>query len=122
MAHFAKLDNDNNVIEVIVVHNKELLDENGNESEARGIAFLTEWSGGYSNWKQTSYNGNFRKNYASISYSYDEAKDAFIPPKPYASWALNEETCLWEAPTPYPTDNKRYKWDEPTLAWIEVTE
>jgi hypothetical protein len=121
MAHFAKLDNNNNVIEVIVVHNKELLDENGNESEARGIAFLTEWSGGYSNWKQTSYNGNFRKNYAGIGYSYDRTKDAFIPLKPFASWVLNEETCLWGAPTPMPTDGKRYYWDEATTAWIEVT-
>jgi hypothetical protein len=122
MAHFAKLDSDNNVIEVIVVHNNELLDENGNESEARGIAFLTEWSGGYSNWKQTSYNGTFRKNYAGIGYTYDSTRDAFIAPQPYPSWTLNEDTCCWIPPTPMPTDNKRYKWDEPTLAWIEVTE
>jgi hypothetical protein len=122
MAHFAKLDSDNNVIEVIVVHNNELLDENGNESEARGIAFLTEWSGGYSNWKQTSYNGTFRKNYACIGYTYDSTRDAFIAPQPYPSWTLNEDTCRWEPPVPMPIDGKRYKWDEPTLDWIEVTE
>jgi hypothetical protein len=122
MAHFAKLDSDNNVIEVSVVHNNELLDENGNESEARGIAFLTEWSGGYSNWKQTSYNSTFRKNYAGIGYTYDSTRDAFIAPQPYPSWTLNEDTCRWEPPVPMPIDNKRYKWDEPTLDWIEVTE
>ena len=122
MAHFAKLDSDHNVIEVSVVHNNELLDENGNESEARGIAFLTEWSGGYSNWKQTSYNGTFRKNYAGIGYTYDSTRDAFIAPQPYPSWTLNEDTCRWEPPVPMPIDGKRYKWDEPTLDWIEVTE
>lgn len=93
MAHFAKLDESNIVTEVIVVHNNELLD-NGVESEAKGIAFCQSLFGG--NWKQTSYNGNIRKNYAGIGFSYDEQRDAFIPPKPEGDWILNENTCLWE--------------------------
>jgi hypothetical protein len=93
MGHFAKLDENNVVLEVNVVNNAVL--DPANE-EASGVAFLTEWSGGYSNWKQTSYNGSIRKNYAGIGYTYDEARDAFIAPKPKGNWALNEETCLWE--------------------------
>ena len=117
MAHFAEVDENNIVIEVNVVDNDKLLDPNGVEQESLGVAFLTIWSGGYSNWKQTSYNGKFRKNYAGIGYTYDSQRDAFIPPKPFDSWILNEETCLWYAPTPYPTDNKDYYWDEETLSW-----
>lgn len=120
MAHFAKLDENNVVLEVHVVHNNELLDENGQESEAKGIAFLTTWSGGYTNWKQTSYNGNMRKNYAGIGFTYDAQRDAFIAPKPFPSWSLDESTCRWTAPVPMPTDDKRYRWDEPTLSWVEV--
>ena len=118
MAHFAKLDSNNQVLEVHVVNNNELLDASGNESEAMGIAFLTIWSGGYTNWRQTSYNGNFRKNYAGIDYTYDSNRDAFIPPKPYPSWILDEVTCLWSAPIPMPTDGQMYLWDENTLNWI----
>lgn len=114
MAHFAKLDNNNIVIEVNVVNNDVL---NLSNEEASGIAFLTEWSGGYSNWKQTSYSGSFRKNYAGIGYTYDEARDAFIPPKPYNSWVLDETTCLWNPPTPYPSDGQKYKWVEDDLNW-----
>jgi hypothetical protein len=119
MAHFAKLNENNIVLEVNVVHNNELLDEHGHESEAKGIAFLANWSGGYANWKQTSYSGSIRKNYAGVGFTYDATRDAFIPPKPFASWTLNETTCLWEAPTPMPTDNKRYSWDEEQLIWVE---
>jgi hypothetical protein len=94
MAHFAKLDENNVVLEVNVVNNAEL---DPNNEEASGIAFLTEWSGGYSKWKQTSYNGSFRKNYAGIGHTYDSVRDAFIAPKPEeGNWVLNEETCLWE--------------------------
>jgi hypothetical protein len=121
MAHFAKLDENNIVLEVNVVNNNELLDENGQESEQKGIDFLTSWSGGYSNWKQTSYNGNFRKNYAGMGFTYDSGRDAFIPPKPYNSWILNEDTCLWDSPVPYPTDGKMYSWNEETTSWVEVT-
>lgn len=117
MAHFAKLDNNNKVLEVNVVDNTTL---DVNNEEASGIAFLTEWSGGYTNWKQTSYNGNIRKNYAGIDYTYDAGRDAFIPPQPWASWTLNEITCQWEPPIEYPTDDKSYYWDEPTLSWIEL--
>lgn len=118
MAHFAKLDENNVVTQVIVVHNNELMD-NSQESEAKGVAFCQSLFGG--NWKQTSYNGNIRKNYAGIGYVYDSGRDAFIPPKPFNSWLLNETTCLWEAPVSYPTDGKRYYWDEPTLSWVQNT-
>jgi len=119
MAHFAKLDENNVVLEVLVVHNNELL-QDGVESEAKGIQFLIDWSGGYTNWKQTSYNGNIRKNYAGIGYTYDATRDAFIPPQPFPSWVLNEDTCLWDAPTPYPTDGQFYQWDESVTNWVAV--
>lgn len=119
MAHFAKLDENNVVLEVHCVNNIELLTSEGQESETMGYAFLVRWSGGYSRWKQTSYNGTIRKNYAGVGYTYDSTRDAFIPPKPFASWVLNETTCRWEAPTPYPTDNKAYSWNEEQLVWIE---
>lgn len=97
MAHFAQLDNNDTVTQVIVVHNNELLD-NGVESEAKGIAFCKSLFGADTRWVQTSYNGNIRKNYAGIGYTYDEAFDAFIPPKPdlEGDWVLNEDTCQWE--------------------------
>ena len=118
MAHFAKLDQNNKVIEVHVIHNNELLDEQGNESEAKGIEFLTQWSGGHTHWKQTSYNGTTRKNYAGIGFTYDAQRDAFIPPKPFASWLLDEATCRWKAPAQMPSDGKRYNWNEATLSWV----
>ena len=116
MAHFAKLDDNNVVLEVHCVHNNELLDENGNESEAKGIAFLVDWSGGYTNWKQTSYNANFRKNYAGIGYTYREDIDAFVPPQPYPSWILNAN-FIWKAPVDMPNDNQIYNWNEANQAW-----
>ena len=119
MAHFCKLEN-NVVTQVIVVSNQDILDENGQENEQKGIDFCSNLLGG--TWKQTSYNARIRKNYAGIGYTYDETLDAFIPPQPFASWTLNNETAQWEAPTPYPTDDKRYTWDEATIAWVEVAE
>ena len=119
MAHFAELDENNVVLRVIVVNNNETIDVDGVEKEAIGVAFCEKLLGG--TWKQTSYNGNIRKNYAGIGYTYDAQKDAFIPPKPYNSWVLDENTCRWEAPVPYPQDGKRYLWDEATLTWIEIT-
>ena len=95
MAYFAKLDTENNVIEVHAVHNNELLDENGIEREEKGVAFLVNWSGGYPYWKQTSYNKRIRKNSAGIGYTYDSVRDAFIPPKPTPDAVLDEETCQW---------------------------
>ena len=118
MAHFAKLDENNVVIDINVVHNNELLDENGNESEARGIEFLTIWSGGYTNWKQTSYNATIRKNYAVIGGTYDPARDVFIGIKEYPSWVLNETTCQYEPPVARPQDGNFYLWDEATVSWI----
>ena len=129
MAHFAKLDA-NNVVTFVTVGRQE---DDGQE------AALTARTGDV--YKQTSYNTRggvhydpntnqpsadqskaFRKNYAGLGYTYDESRDAFIPPKPYASWLLNETTCLWDAPVAYPTDGKRYTWDEATTLWVEMQE
>jgi hypothetical protein len=119
MAHFAQLNEQNIVTQVIVVANEELLLD-GIESEEKGVAFCQSLFGG--TWKQTSYNGNIRKNYAGIGDTYDSERDAFIAPQPYPSWILVEETCLWQSPTPYPTDEKFYSWDESTLTWVERTQ
>ena len=118
MAHFAKLDADSIVTDVIVVNNESIDNLPFPESEPVGVTFLIDWSGGYSNWKQTSYNAQFRKNYASSGYSYDIGRDAFIPPRPYPSWLLDEQTCQWDPPVPYPTDGKPYVWDETTKTWV----
>jgi len=127
MAHFAKLGLENKVIAVHVVNNNELL-VNGVENEQKGIDFLNNIHKTNDVWKQTSYNTfggvhkldgtPFRKNYAGKGYTYDEARDAFIPPKPYDSWILNEDACLWEAPVAYPDDGKDYKWNEETTSWV----
>ena len=114
MAHFAKLDENNIVIEVNLVANDSLDKDN---EEASGVAFLTQWSGGYTNWKQTSYNGNIRKQYAGIGYTYDAVNDVFIAPKPYPSWSL-DQNFDWQPPTPMPTEGKWY-WDEDSLSWLE---
>lgn len=115
MAHFAEIGLDNVVLRVLVVDNKELLDDQGQELEAFGKRFLRNIFGG--TWVQTSYNANFRKHFAGIGYTYDSQRDAFIPPKPYASWTLNEDTCLWGAPTPKPDDGNAYNWNEDTQEW-----
>lgn len=120
MAHFAKLDENNVVLEVHVVNNDDILNLPFPASEPVGIEFLKNWSGGYTNWKQTSYNNNFRYHYAGIGYQYDAQRDAFIAPKPFESWVLNEETLFWEPPVFYPTDGKTYFWDEPTTSWKEM--
>lgn len=118
MAHFAELDENNKVLRVIVVNNSELLDEFGNELEQKGINFCINLLGG--RWIQTSYNNNFRKNFAGQDWVYDPIRDAFIKPKPYESWILNEETCRWEPPIPYPMEeNKAHYWDEQTISWKE---
>lgn len=118
MAHFAEIDENNVVLRVIVVNNADTSDGNDVEREYIGIAFCESLLGG--TWVQTSYNGNIRKNYAGIGYTYDPQRDAFIPPQPYNSWVLVEETCQWTAPVPRPTDGKNYRWDEPTVSWIEI--
>ena len=116
MAHFAELDENNVVLRVIVVSNADALDENGSESETVGAAFCQNLFGG--TWVQTSYNGNIRKNYAGIGYTYDAALDAFVPPQIYPSWVLNSDTAQWEAPVPKPSDGKIYRWDENVCNWV----
>ncbi len=118
MAHFAKLDDNNIVKQVIVVSNNELLDESGIESEQKGIDFCTNLFGGQ--WIQTSYNGSIRKNYAGQGYFYDSILDAFIAPQPYPSWVLDAD-AKWQPPTPYPVEEgKFFNWDELTLSWVEI--
>lgn len=118
MAHFAELDDQNVVKQVVVVDNQSMLDD-GVEKEGKGIALLTSLFGGL--WKQCSYNGKFRKNYPGPGYTYDARRDAFIGPRPFASWTLAEDTCRWAPPTPYPADGERYMWDERTATWVKVT-
>jgi len=105
MSHFAKINSDSIVTEVIVAEQAFI------NSGAVGDSFL---------WVQTSYNNNFRKNYAGIGFTYDSTRDAFIAPQPFPSWTLNEDTCQWEAPVAYPDDDKMYNWDESTTNWKEV--
>ena len=125
MAHFAELDSNNVVKQVIVVSNADTSTAQGEEKESIGIAFCERLLGG--TWVKTSYNATIRKNYAGIGYTYDKDRDAFIPPKPYASWVLNETTCLWDSPVAYPTDigtteePKRYSWNEETIGWDLIT-
>ena len=126
MASFAKIGLNNKVIEVQSVVNEVLQDSNGVEQENIGIDFLTKLTG-WAIWKQTSYNTiggvhssggtPLRKNHAGIGYTYDEDRDAFIPKKPFASWILNETTCLWEAPIALPDTENRYNWNEETQQW-----
>lgn len=121
MAHFAQIDENNVVVQVLVVSDAE---------EHRGQEFLADDLGLGGTWKKTSYNTQggvhalggtpYRKNYAGIGYTFDAARDAFIPPKPFNSWLLNETSCLWEAPVAYPTDGKMYTWDEASTSWVEV--
>ena len=119
MAHFAQLEN-NIVTKVIVVANQDILDENGQESEQKGIDFCSNLLGG--TWIQTSYNAKIRKNYAGVGYTYDETLDAFVSPKPYASWVLDETKVQWKAPVDYPTDEGRFNWNETTLTWDLIVE
>ena len=121
MAHFAKLNSENIVEQILVVSNEVATNEQA------GVDFLNNLLKTNDTWKQTSYNTvggvhklggtPFRKNYAGVGYKYDESRDAFIAPKPYNSWTLNETSCLWEAPTPYPDDGNLYIWDEENLTW-----
>jgi hypothetical protein len=117
MGHYAKIDENNVVTQVVVVDNKDMADAFGVEKEHIGAAHLEKILGG--TWKQTSYNGNMRKNYAGIGYTYRADIDAFVPPKPFASWLLNAN-AQWEAPVAMPQDGKMYSWDEETTNWVEV--
>lgn len=118
MAHFAEIDENNVVLRVVVVDNKDTADANGVEKEHIGAAHLEKILGG--TWKQTSYNATFRKNYAGSGYTFDSQRNAFVPPKPFNSWILNETTCQWEAPVAMPTDGQMYSWNEETINWIVI--
>jgi hypothetical protein len=118
MAHFAQINKDNFVEQVIVVNNEVLLDENGNESEAKGIAFCQSLLGG--NWVQTSYSGSFRKNFAGIGYTYDPINNYFFAPQPFPSWTLDAD-AKWQPPVRMPEGETLYQWDETTLSWIAPT-
>ena len=117
MAHFAELDENNIVTRVIVVHNNELIDGE-TESEVKGMGFCVSLFGG-SNWVQTSYNGNIRKQFAGIGYTYDDTNDVFISPQPYPSWIL-DDNFDWQAPIPMPEDDNLYTWNEETQSWDEL--
>lgn len=124
MAHFAQIDTDGNVLQVIVVVNDEIL-ENGVESEAKGIKFCKTLFGEDTNWLQTSYNSTIRKNFAGIGYTYDANRDAFIPPKIVNSWVLDEQTCQWIPPKPKPNFplevGQYYQWNEDEIEWSVIT-
>jgi len=122
MAHFAELNSDNIVLRVVVVANSDTATEDGTENESIGVLFCQKLFGG--TWVQTSYNGNFRKNYAGVGSTYDSTRNAFYSPKPFNSWVLNETTCVWEAPVSMPSDAgegdppKMYRWDEDSTSWV----
>ena len=126
MAHFAKLDSDNKVIEIHVLNNEVITDDDGVEQEQLGIDFLKglqkieDNNLGEGEWVQCSFNHKFRKNYAGKGGTYDSARDAFLKPQPFPSWILDEDTCIWEPPTAEPTDGKVYEWNEATTSWDEV--
>ena len=125
MAHFAQLDDHNIVLQVIVISNDVVENLPFPESESLGVTFCKNLYGVNTNWAQTSYNANFRYNYAGIGYTFDPTpapNGAFIPPKPYPSWLLNTNTFQWQAPVPYPNDGKMYYWDEATQSWVLMPE
>jgi hypothetical protein len=124
MAHFARLDENNLVTQVVVLLDKDNSDPQGIEDETIGLAHCKKLLGEDTHWVQTSYNSTFRKNYAGVGYVYDEDRDAFIEPKPYPSWILNELMCFYEAPIPYPDiivgSGDSYIWDEDNQTWIPI--
>lgn len=117
MAHFARVDSNWVVEQVIVVANEVLLNEQGIECDWLGEQFCQQLYGTHTRWIQTSYNGNKYKNFAGIGYTFDPYRQAFIPPKPYASWQLDEKTCTWIPPISRPNDGKMYSWDEESVSW-----
>lgn len=120
MAYFAEIDSDGIVLRVISISNADAPDPAPATSEPLGQEFIANVLGLSGTWKQTSYNGNMRKQYAGPGYTYDSAADVFITPQPFPSWTLDANHD-WQAPVPYPSDGGRYRWDEDTLAWVEVT-
>ena len=117
MAYFAKLGTGNIIEKVISINNSVITDSNGIEQEQLGVDFINKLYNTNDVWKQTSYNNNIRKNFAGIGFIYDQQRDAFIAPKPYNSWILNENICQWEAPVAYPTYGKKYTWNESLKNW-----
>ena len=127
MAAFAEINVLKKVIRVLALDDKDTQDKHGNEVEAVGVKYLNKAFGG--SWLRTSYNTQggvhklggtpFRKNFAGIGFTYDETRDAFIPPQNYPSWTINEDTCIWEAPVAYPADGKVYEWNELDKSWVE---
>jgi len=115
MAHFAELDENNVVKQVIVVHNNELLDDEGQENEAKGVEFCSSLFG-HTNWVQTSYNDSVRKQFAGVGFTYDDVNDIFVAPQPYPSWSLDDNSD-WQPPTPMPEDDNIYSWNEDTQSW-----
>ena len=115
MAHFAELDENNVVKQVIVVHNNELLDDEGQENEAKGVEFCSSLFG-HTNWVQTSYNDSVRKQFAGVGFTYDDVNDIFVAPQPYPSWSLDDNSD-WQATTPMPEDDNKYSWNEDTQSW-----
>ncbi len=130
MAHFVEINALHEVINGVVLDDNQALDASGNEVESIGAKYLHDMFGG--TWLRTSYNTYggvhklggtpFRKNYAGIGYTYDQTRDAFIPPKPYPSWILTEATCIWDPPTAMPEDDKAYMWNEATTSWDRASE
>lgn len=120
MAHFAQLDKNNVVLQVIVVNDKDTQTELGIESEEVGIAFCKKLFGENTKWIQTSFNSSFRGRFASVGYIYDSRTDSFLPPKPYQSWIFDNKQLSWVAPVEKPTDNNRYIWDESTISWKSI--
>ncbi len=114
MAHYAEIDQNNIVIRVVVIANED------EPTEQAGIEFCQNLFGG-GRWLKTSYNDSIRVHFAGIGYLYDQFRDAFIPPRPYESWILDEQNCVWQAPSPYPTDGQTYIWDDYTRSWRSYT-
>lgn len=124
MAHFARLDHNNIVINVVKINDSDCLDSQGQESEQVGIEFLRSLFGSDTQWLQTSYNNNIRKNYACIGYYYDSELDAFISPPPFPSWIFNTATCAWDPPVEPPgdiTEAQNYEWNEDDQLWQQIT-
>jgi len=124
MAYFANIDESGIVLTVISIANSVIGEPEKTfpETEQIGSDFIANTLGLSGEWRQTSYNRSFRKNYAGIGFCFDQTRNAFILPKPYTSWILDESTCLWNSPSPYPNDGHRYEWDEATTSWKEITE
>jgi hypothetical protein len=118
VAHFVKLNETNTVTQVVVVNNNDIENLPFPASEPIGQNWLNIFYSEPSIWRQTSYSGSFRKNFAGVGYFYDEKRDAFITPQPFIGWILDEDTCRWEPPVPYPSDGNQYIWDEDTQSWV----